>query len=274
MGGRSHHHADDRRRLAAFDPKPFIRSFEHALARLASLSDDLAAHETELLTAVRRAELQHSQTIESLGNQLDRSIDAFHSLDLALGPSTGVVDGDRSIDAGGNVAVKIGEALEELDRQSRRALDARFLVQCWLEVSETGQLNSLESVRQHGGGEGKVRCAVLARQLTRISQRLDPGSWDQVNGDGRWANGGGVATDGHGPAHNTREVIEKFAETLEKDLLQQFDDFYRKQDFDGMRVTSISETWTPAFDGRNTGLTFGVCRTAPTSCMTSTEGRA
>jgi hypothetical protein len=34
--------------------------------------------------------------------------------------------------------------------------------------------------------------------------------------------------------HNTREIIEKFSETLEKDLLKQFDDSYRRQNFDDM----------------------------------------
>ena len=34
--------------------------------------------------------------------------------------------------------------------------------------------------------------------------------------------------------HNTREIIEKFSETLEKDLLKQFDESYRRQNFDEM----------------------------------------
>ena len=34
--------------------------------------------------------------------------------------------------------------------------------------------------------------------------------------------------------HNTRELIEKFSETLEKALLKQFDDSYRKQNFEDM----------------------------------------
>lgn len=221
--------------IAAFDPKPFIRTFEHALARLASLSEDLASHETEILTGVRRAESQHTHTIESLGRRLDQTIDSFQSLDTSLGRANGNVDGGRPLEVGGNAAVKIGEELEELDRQSRRAQDAKFLIQCWIEVSETGRLTLLEEIREHGGGQGKVRCAVLARQLTRISQQLDPSNWDQSNGDVRMSNGinGMNGQDLH---HNTREAIEKFAETLEKDLLQQFDDFYRKQDLEGMRV--------------------------------------
>lgn len=127
------------------------------------------------------------------------------------------------------MAVQIGEKLEDLDKQRRRALDASFLIQCWLEVSESGELPSLEEVRRQGGGDGKVRCAIIARQLMKISQRLDPQSWNNSNGSKR-INGGtnGVTS------YNTKEVIEKFSETLEKDLLKQFDISYRRQNFDDM----------------------------------------
>ena len=218
---------------AAFDPKPFIRTFEHALSRLSELSGDLSTHETELLTGVRRAELQHNQTLDSLGKKLDHTIDSFHSLDTSLNGSNGPTNGVSDLETGGNVAVRIGERLEELDRQRRRALDAKFLIQCWMEVSERGELMALEDVRRRDGGEGKVRCAVIARQLMRISQRLDKESWAQVNGNTKSKDGDAGRRRGRRP--NTRETIEKFSETLEKDLLKQFDDFYRRQNFDGMR---------------------------------------
>ncbi|KAI9811420.1 MAG: Exocyst complex component 5 [Thelocarpon impressellum] len=218
----------------AFDPKPFIRTFEHALSRLSTLSEDLESHETELLTGVRRAELQHSQTLDSLGKKLDHTIDSFQSLDTSLNGADRGADGYGEFETGGNAAVRIGERLEELDKQRRRAQDARFLIQCWMEVSERGELTSLEDVRRRDSGEGKVRCAVIARQLTRISQRLDPDSWAQANG-GRKSASDVDGSRGRARAFNTRELIEKFSETLEKDLLKQFDHFYRRQNFGGMQ---------------------------------------
>lgn len=135
-------------------------------------------------------------------------------------------------DTGGNVAVQIGEKLEDLDKQRRRALDANFLIQCWLEVSETGELTSLQDFQRVGGGESKVRCAIIARQLMRISQRLDPYSWNQTNGIKK-TNGVMNGVTGH-RGYNTKELIERFQETLEQDLLKQFDASYRKQNFDDM----------------------------------------
>ena len=217
----------------AFDPRPLIRTFEHALSRLAELSRDLESRENELSGAVRRAETQHSSDVHSLGRKLDQTIDSFQNLDSSL---NGQQNGDIEVE--GNSAVRIGEKLEELDRQRFRAQDAKFLIQCWLEVSDRGELFLLEDVRRQGTGDGKVRCAHIARQLLKISQRLDPESWSQVNGNSTAIHGvdGVDDVDGnHVSRHNTRVVVEKFLETLEKDLLKQFDDFYRRANFDGMR---------------------------------------
>lgn len=216
---------------AAFDPKPLIRSFEHALNRMSELSGDLETRENELSGAVRRAEAQHVSNVQTLGRKLDQTIDSFNRLDSSL-------SGDN-YDEGGNAVVKIGERLEELDRQRTRAQDAKFLIQCWMEVSERGELFLLEDIRRQGGGDGKVRCANIARQLTKISQRLDPDSWGHMMGNAKIANGvngtNGPDADNRRHNHNTRELIEKFLETLEKDLLKSFDEFYRRENFEAMR---------------------------------------
>ena len=184
---------------------------------------------------MRRAEIQHDTTLDTLGRKLDQSIDSFNALDISLNQPNGINGNNRKggSDVGGLVAVQIGEKLEELDKQRRRALDATFLIQCWMEVSEEGRLTSLEEmIRRQSSGENKVRCAIIARQLMRMSQRLDPASWSQTNGTKK-INGITNGVVGY-RGHNTRELIEKFSETLEKDLLKQFDDSYRRQNFDDM----------------------------------------
>ncbi|KAK3661673.1 Exocyst complex component 5 [Elasticomyces elasticus] len=225
----------------AFDPKPLIRTFEHTLARLRTLSEELESRENELAGSVRRAENQHNTNIQSRSQELERTVEAFHRLERTL-------DGDG--DTGGNAAMQIGERLEELDRQRQRAQDAKFILQCWVEVSERGDLSALDDVRRMGGGEGKVRCAHIARQLLNISQRLDA-SASSANGTPQQTNGvnghhndeddeSPVRNKSRGTAHNPREIIEKFLEMLEKDLLKSFDDFYRRQNFPGMMETSLA----------------------------------
>jgi hypothetical protein len=216
-----------------FDPKPLIRTFEHAQRRLGELSGDLEIKENELSAAVRRAEAQHSQNLNTLGKKLKQAIESFQQLDTSLHSNTPELAGST-----GNMAVETGRKLEELDRQRRRALDAHFLLQCWDGVSNRGEITLLENLRRSGSGEAKVRSAHIARQLLRISQRLDPKSWSgslQNEGSNGATTPNEATPNGTGFRWNTREIIEKFSETLEKDLLKQFDDFYRKANFEGMK---------------------------------------
>lgn len=210
--------------------------YKDTLSQLAGLSEELEERETELATAVRRAEQQHEETRDTLGGKLRLTIDSFEGLGISSKDSTGSTRNDRNgrSPRGSNIAMEIGERLEELDKQKRRAQDARFLIVCWSEVRETGRLTTLEEMtRRHGSGENKVRCAVIARQLMRMSQRLDPASWAQTNGKKRVVNGYSNGVPVH-KGHNTRELIEKFSETLEKDLLKQFDISHSRNNFDEM----------------------------------------
>ncbi|KAJ5160668.1 uncharacterized protein N7482_007672 [Penicillium canariense] len=217
-----------------FDPKPLIRTFEHAQRRLGELSGDLEIRENELSAAVRRAEAQHSQNLTTLGRKLRQTIESFQQLDTSLNGA-----GLENAGGTGNMAVETGRRLEELDRQRRRALDAHFLLECWDGVCNRGEISLLENLRRSGTAEAKVRSAHIARQLLRISQRLDPQSWQESSKPVNGAYGGNSSSEDlseHSPPRrNTREIIEKFSETLEKDLLKQFDDFYRKANFEGMK---------------------------------------
>ena len=208
----------------SFDPKPLIRAFEQALTRLKTLSEDLELRENELSASVRKAEVQHNHNVRARERDLEQAVDSFHDLERSL---------DGEVGGGGNAAVRIGDKLEELDKQRQRAQDAKFILQCWLEVSNRGDLSSLDDVRRLGGGEGKVRCAHIARQLLKISQKLQP----QTNGVKSGING---HTNGDSGEHQPKEIIERFLEALEKDLLKQFDEFYRRQNFDGMRECAVA----------------------------------
>lgn len=208
------------------------------MSQLGSLSEELQEKESELLSQVRRAEMQHEQTLDTLGRKLDESMMSFEALDVS-DDSNKIIQADphRKTDGDGNVAVQIGEKLEELDRKRRRAMDAHFLIKCWNEVYETGGVIELEKIRRQIGAEDKIRCAVIARQLMRISQQLDPASWQSSGHQSGTPNSNGNENGGS-RTHNTREILERFCESLEQDLLTQFNESYRKQNFDDMMECS------------------------------------
>ena len=180
-----------------FDPKPYIRTFEAALDRLKELDQDLSERESDLKEGVRRAELDHTRTIERLGSKFNQTLQEFQRL-------------DASISDGGGTAVRIGGELEQLDRQRQRAAEAMFLIKCYSEFCH-GNASRLEALRRTGNIEDSIRCAVVARQLTMIARR----------------------TEG---SNQSKNLIEKFSETLEKDLLKQFDKAYRKAKWEDMKV--------------------------------------
>ncbi|KAL0631485.1 Exocyst complex component 5 [Maublancomyces gigas] len=183
----------------AFDPKPYIRTFEAALERLKELDETLSEKESELKEGVRRAEIDHSRTLERLGLKFNSTLSEFQRL-------------DSSISDGGGMAVRIGGQLEQLDKQRQRAEDAKFLIQCYTEFSR-GDRGRLESLRRTGRIEDSIRCAVVGRQLSLIVKR----------------------TEGPGTNARTKELIESFSETLEQDLLKQFDDAYRRFNVEAMK---------------------------------------
>lgn len=187
-------------RFTAFDPKPYIRAFEAALGRLKNLDEALSEKESELKEGVRRAEMEHSRTLERLGIKFNSTLSEFQRL-------------DSSISDGGGMAVRIGGQLEQLEKQRERAEDAKFLIQCYTEFSR-GNIGRLERLRKTGRIEDSIRCAVVSRQLSLVVKR----------------------SGGPGAHRRTKELIEVFSETLEQDLLKQFDDAYRKFNMDAMKV--------------------------------------
>ncbi|KAL9054962.1 MAG: hypothetical protein Q9162_003817 [Coniocarpon cinnabarinum] len=225
----------------SFDPKPYIRTFEHALTRLDALSEDREGHENELSGAVRRAEQRHREHCSTLQRKLDQALDNFNSLEgrMDSGNEFVTVNGSSSF-ADASVALQIGERLEELDRQKTRAEDAKTLITCWQDATERGDLTYLEDLRRMGGGEGKVKCARIARQMLKISAALS------ANRDGQ-PNGANLANGDYDGVHRksskkrsmkikqANEIVEKFLERLEKDLLEQFESSKRMRNENGMR---------------------------------------
>lgn len=140
------------------------------------------------------------RTLDRLGSKFNSTLSEFQRL-------------DKNISDGGGMAVRIGGDLERLDMQRQRAEDARFLIQCYAEFSR-GETGRLERLRKTGRTDDSIRCAVVTRQLSLVVKR----------------------NEGSGTNPKTRKLIESFSESLEQDLLRQFDAAYRKQNIETMKV--------------------------------------
>ena len=170
-----------------------MRSFEGAARSLQGLRKDLEGNVQDLESTVQIADSAYSKKIHELTKSFD-----------AVGTSFGGLE--EKISEIGKVSVRVGEQLEMIDKQRRRAVEAHALIQYYYQFAR-GDASQLEAFRKEGGREGRLKTAVVARRLQAISREID------VEG-----------------ADKTRDEIDRYCERFERDMLKLFDKFYRKSD--------------------------------------------
>ncbi|KAJ3279781.1 Exocyst complex component 5 [Borealophlyctis nickersoniae] len=179
-----------------FDPKPFIRNFESGVEELLRLKRKVQNKIEDLEDQAAASELARRRKLVEINEAFDDVQTAFEALDSRLGEV-------------GNTAIRIGEQLETIDKQRTRAMEAKDLIQYFLEFNGGGS-SRLETLRA-SGHEGEYKAAIIGKRLNAIAKEVDiPGT------------------------ESARSNIEKFCEELEKSILEQFDSAYRRGDRDWM----------------------------------------
>ncbi|KAM0751654.1 Sec10-domain-containing protein [Meredithblackwellia eburnea MCA 4105] len=177
----------------AFDPKPHIKTLEHALSLLLPLRKANAARTNELERSVAQAERAYRGDVRGAKAGFEAVNTQFQALDSKI---TNV----------GRTAVRIGEQLESIDRLRQRASEAHDLILYYNEFA-LGDTSRVDAMRK-GGREGRAKVAVAARRLMSLAREVEG-----VEG-----------------AEKTRDTIEKYCERFEKDMLKLFDRHYRNGD--------------------------------------------
>lgn len=117
----------------------------------------------------------------------------------------------------------LNNRLEKLAVQHEKSVQSGFLINCYLAFFRKGSCLELEKLWE-GMSMERRRCANVVRQLQTLSRKIeftkdkDPAAADCVQSSN-------VARDG----------IDKFAEKLERDLLNDFDNAYRSADLAAMK---------------------------------------
>ncbi|KAJ8658818.1 hypothetical protein O0I10_005545 [Lichtheimia ornata] len=175
---------------AAFDPKPFIRTFENVLEELKQLRTRVQEQCDELESSTQAVEHQYKKDIADMQGAFQDVYHAYDSLETRIGDV-------------GNTAIRIGEQLETIDKQRSRASESRDIIEYFMEFQE-GNSERL-SLLCEGGEEGQLKAAVICRRLNAVAK--------EVNTDVQ-----------------ARIGIEKFCESFEKEMLEDFDRAYREGD--------------------------------------------
>ncbi|KAI8988471.1 exocyst complex component Sec10-domain-containing protein [Mycotypha africana] len=173
-----------------FDPKPFIRTFESVLEELQELRLRVQQQCHELEKSTQNAEVEYKQSITDLQGAFD---DVYRSYDSL----------ESRINDVGKTAIRIGEQLETIDKERSKASESRDIIEYYMEFQD-GNSERLETLRQ-SGDEGQLKTAIVGRRLSAIAKEID-----------------------NDP--EAKLAIEKFCESFEKEILEDFDRAYEEGD--------------------------------------------
>ncbi|KAI0050185.1 exocyst complex component Sec10 [Auriscalpium vulgare] len=175
-----------------FDPKPFIRTFEAAVDRLIAVRKDVQAKTEQMEKSVQSAEREYSKKMAELNRGFEAVGNSFSGMEARMSEV-------------GRTAIRIGEQLESVHLQRQRAQAAYDLIDYYTQFSreDTSRIDSLKKE----GKDGRRKVAVLLRRLSTLAKEIDLPN-----------------------AGKTRDIIDKYCEKFEKDMLYLFDRCYRKGD--------------------------------------------
>lgn len=175
---------------AAFDPKPFIRTFESVLEELHLLKTRVQEQCNELESSTQSAELEYKRNITDLHGAFDDVYRSYDSLESRIGEV-------------GKTAIRIGEQLETIDKERSKASESRDIIEYFMEFQD-GNTERLDALRQ-GGEEGQLKTAIISRRLNAVAKEVDNDK-------------------------EARVAIEKFCESFEKEILGEFNKAYEEGD--------------------------------------------
>lgn len=185
------------------DPKPYIRTFEAVLHQLELTQTQILKSEQNCAIEVQNAEIKHCQNIITSSQTIGDVLRDFGELDDTVGD----ISTATSI---------LNSKLEKLSLQYEKCVESGFLINTYLNLNRKGTAPGLEKLWESSNMADKRKCANVVRQLQLLSRKLETAE------NGEYA----------------RDTIDQFAEKLERDLLNDFDNAYRSADLVVMKESA------------------------------------
>eukprot|EP00833_Pecoramyces_ruminatium_P012563 jgi/Orpsp1_1/1186595/evm.model.d7180000051761.1 len=125
-----------RKENTEFEPRQFIRTFEIAIESLVKLKEEVTDSITNLEVEVKREEELKKNRAKELNSAFEDVFKAFESLESRIGEV-------------GNTAIRIGEQLENIDKQRERTCDSKDIIQYFMEFNE-GKYDRINELVESG----------------------------------------------------------------------------------------------------------------------------
>lgn len=194
-------------KLEYLDPKPYIRTFESTLRELKRLNEDGETRKRHVEREVEEYELKHSENVIALSSKVDRITESFTNLDSKISSVTTKID-------------PLGRSLNKITNSRDRSTETIFLIRAYHGFYTKERYEPLEKLKSSNIYEDRVKCAKTIVDLLTLAKK--------------------IASPELAKANHCVNVIEKFSETFEKELLIKFDVYFEDDQFDKMReIASI-----------------------------------
>lgn len=142
--------------LDDFDPVPLINCFESNILELKKFYLTIEKRVEQLSASLESEQGEVNQKIATLGLAFDDVADSFTELDQV----------SESISA---TALRIGKQLQSIQNERDRALDAREIVEYFLELNSNGKCGKLDSLTLSNTFDSKITYAALLKKLHHIA---------------------------------------------------------------------------------------------------------
>lgn len=186
------------------DPKPFIRTFESTLRELNQLSMEAASKRSQMEKEVSKYELDHSRNVLSLTSRTESVNSQFKHLD------------DRISKVNSNIT-PLSQSLTKTINAKERSIATISLVRIYNDFYQTGASKELDSL-MNGSLKDKRKCSATVAQLLSLSQKL--------------------VSDDLQNSSKCHEIIQKYSESMENSLLEEFNIEYRSNNLSKMKDIS------------------------------------
>ncbi|ODV76697.1 exocyst complex component SEC10 [Suhomyces tanzawaensis NRRL Y-17324] len=194
-------------KLEYLDPKPYIRTFESTLRELKELNIESNQQREQSEKMVESYELKHSENVMQLADQIDSTVSKFDLLDSKISQVSSKIN-------------PLGQSLNKITNSRDRSLETIFLIRAYHGFYVKEKYEPLETLRLSKKYDDKIKCAKTVNNLLTLSKKIEspdlPKTTKCVN------------------------IIEKYSETMERNLLNKFEIASEDNNFEFMReIASI-----------------------------------
>ncbi|CCE62394.1 hypothetical protein TPHA_0C02410 [Tetrapisispora phaffii CBS 4417] len=198
--------AKDAETWQKLDPKPYIRTFESILKELKTLCQDTDDKKSYLADEVSREELNHSNNIVQLFDNLKLTINNYDDLDNKLSNVIQIVS-------------PLGEKVETAVKKKKNYIRSVELISYYDQFYGEGKSERLDQLLASNNKHNVSQAIMIVKNLLVLSRKIETKSLPKTG--------------------ETNKLIEKYSETMENNLLESFNKAYRENNFSQLNEIAL-----------------------------------